>query len=211
MWITASLRGQRGVDIWVWKDTGEKVRTLRCMQIRAKFTWKLHADYPTVWQEIKATSCGEKIGRGGDHYLGFQESSFVWHLPLKTPGSKKTASNSSKLWENEVAWLPTQCSLMSISLCLSAGSWRCIEWEGSCCLFIWNGQDKCYLALATSTKACTSSRASQEILIEIKWQECILIYFFKLRHEFVKRNIAAAKCKNINKQACSLQKKRETC
>lgn len=78
-------------------------------------------------QSRGVTSCGEKVGEGGDHYFRFRESSFVWHLPLKTPGSKKTAANSSKLWENEVAWLLTQCSLMSISLCLSAGSWRCIE------------------------------------------------------------------------------------
>lgn len=93
-------------------------------------------------QSCGATSCREKVGGGGDHYLGFRESSFVWHLPLKTPGSKKTAANSSKLWENEVAWLLTQCLLTSISLCLRAGRWRCIEWEGSCCLLIleWAGQ-----------------------------------------------------------------------
>lgn len=137
-WINASARGQRGLDMWVWKDTGQKVRTLRCMQIRAKFAWKLHADYSSLTriQSRGATSCGEKVGGGGDHYLGFREFSFVWHLPLKTLGSKKSAENSSELREKEVAWLLKQCLLMSISLCLSAGSWRWIEWEGSCCQFI---------------------------------------------------------------------------
>lgn len=111
-------------------------------------------------QSCGATSCGEKVGGGGNHYLGLRESSFVWHLLLKTPGSKKTAANSSKLWKKEVAWLLTQCSLMSISLCLSAGSWRVSE-KGH---VVYSFRIECYLALATSTKACTASRARQDIV-----------------------------------------------
>lgn len=133
MWINASSKGyQHHAGCWYPKlkrhrSKGENVKMYaNKSKIRLEAScWLSHS--LTRNQSRGVTSCGEKVGEGGDHYFRFRESSFVWHLPLKTPGSKKTAANSSKLWENEVAWLLTQCSLMSISLCLSAGSWRCIE------------------------------------------------------------------------------------
>lgn len=134
---------------WCWylslKRQGSKGENVKIYANKSKIRleasrWLSHS--LTRNQSRGAASCREKVGGEGDRYLGFRESSFVRHLPLKTPGSKKTAANSSKLWENEVAWLLTQCSQRSISLCLSAGRWRCIEWEGSCCLLIleWAGQ-----------------------------------------------------------------------
>lgn len=144
---------------WCWclslKRHGSKGENVKMYANKGKIfleasRWLSHS--LTRNQSCGATSCGEEVGGGGDHYFGFRESSFAWHLLLKTPGSKKTAANSSKLWENEGAWFLTQCLLMNISLCLSTGGWRCIEWEGSCCLFIWKGQDKCYFALEQAPK-----------------------------------------------------------
>lgn len=135
-----TLRADKcGVDSLSFKRHGSKGENVKMYANRDKICLE-----DSCWlsksltrnQSSGVTSCREKVAGGGDHYLGFRESSFVWHLSLKTRSSKRTAANSTKLLEKEVAWLLTQCSLMSISLCLSAGSWCYIEWEGSCCLFI---------------------------------------------------------------------------
>lgn len=140
IWINDSPSGQREVDSPRLKRRGSKGASVTMYANRGKICLEASrwlSERLTRNQSCGgATSCREKVGGGGDHYLGFQESSFVWHFPLKAPGSKKTAANSSKSLEKEVAWLLTQCLLMSISLCRSAGSWHSIEWEGPCCLFI---------------------------------------------------------------------------
>lgn len=155
IWINESSSRHGGVDSPGLKRRGSKGANVKMYANRCKICLEasrwLSKSLTRNQSHGGATSWGEKVGGGGDHYLGFRESSFVRHFPLKTPGSKKIAANSSKSLEKEVAWLLTQSLLMSISLCLSAGSWHCIEWEGSCCLFLQSGQDKCYLAPATGT------------------------------------------------------------
>lgn len=163
-------RGSKGGDIKMYAN-GRRI----CLEASHWLSKSL-----TRNQSSGASSCREMVGGWEDHYLGFRESSFVWHLPLKVPGSKKTAANSNKLTEKEAPWLPTQCQLMSISLCLSAGGWRSIEWEGSWCPFTQRGQvgrASVTQPPTTSSNAYTASRASQDINKHAAVREDIRIFY----------------------------------
>lgn len=89
-----------------WKDVGQKVRTSRCMQIGAKFAWKLHADYPRVWQEIKAMAVRPAAGKRlveEEIIISASESphlydTFHWRLQVQRKPPQTPVNHWRKRW-----------------------------------------------------------------------------------------------------------------